>query len=201
MSLCHISYFLCFHSILSAQELNDISLAKQYPRSSLDKILLSQKEWQPFPTWSHPQGLEEIPAKVRQAYISEAEALLDMEWKPLPATVFLQYARNGNRSNYQDLSFGRRENVATLVLGEVFERQGRFMDQIIDGLWAICEETYWGISAHNAGRGLPDVENPIIDLFAAETGALMAWTYYLMGSQLDEINPLITKRILMETDN
>ena len=36
----------------------------------------------------------------------------------------------------------------TLVLGELLEGQGRFTDAIADGLWLICEESYWGVPAH-----------------------------------------------------
>jgi hypothetical protein len=51
-----------------------------------------------------------------------------------------------------------------------------------------------------SGSGLPDVTEPVVDLFAAETGALMAWVYYLVGPQLDAVNPLLTERIIAETD-
>ncbi|MBN1483033.1 heparinase [candidate division KSB1 bacterium] len=183
-----------------AQEFNDISLAQLYQRSELGRLILPRNEWQPFPTCSRPEGLEDIPLAIRQAQIHAAEVLLDAEWDHFPATVFLEYVRNGNRSNYEALSFGRRQNLVTLVLGELFERQGRFMEQIVNGIWAVCEESFWGVPAHNHGRGLPDVEQPIVDLFAAETGAMMAWIHYLLAPQLDNVNPLVTKRMLLETD-
>src|SRR5206468_3377505 len=83
----------------------------------------------------------------------------------------------------------QREKLATLVFAEVFENAGRFLDEIADGIWAISEQTFWGSTAHlgmqRAGNGLPDVTEPIVDLFAAETGALLAWTDYLLGERLD----------------
>ncbi|RQW07240.1 heparinase, partial [candidate division KSB1 bacterium] len=190
-------------SLLSSsvsQELNDISLAQKHPRSSLEQIITPREAWQPFPTWADRDGLGQIPENIREIAIAEATKLLQTDWPPLPASVFLQYARDGNRSNYEALSFGRRHKLAALVLAELFEGQGRFMDQIVDGVWAVCEESFWGVPAHNDGRGLPDVDRPIVDLFAAETGAMMAWIYYLLAPQLDEINPLVTQRMLRETD-
>jgi hypothetical protein len=86
----------------------------------------------------------------------------------------------------------------------MFQRKGRFLDQIVNGIWAVCEESFWGVPAHigaqKAGRGLPDVTEPVVDLFAAETGAMLAWIYYLLKPELDKINPLIAKRIEVETD-
>jgi len=37
-------------------------------------------------------------------------------------------------------------------------------------------------------------------LFAAETGELLAWTYYLTGDKLNQISPLIKERIELEED-
>ncbi len=84
------------------------------------------------------------------------------------------------------------------------EGKGRFLDDIMNGVWAICEETYWGVPAHvglqKKGSGLPDVTEPTVDLFAAETGMLIAWTYYLVGDQLSKISPLITERMRYEVE-
>ncbi|MBS1566518.1 MAG: heparinase II/III family protein, partial [Bacteroidetes bacterium] len=91
-----------------------------------------------------------------------------------------------------------------LVMAESAEGRGRFTEQIMNGVWSICEESYWGIAAHvgiqKAGKGLPDVEEPTVDLFAAETASVMAWTDYFAGAALDKISPLIRKRIYYETN-
>ena len=54
--------------------------------------------------------------------------------------------------------------------------------------------------AQKAGSGLPDPAEPIVDLFAGETGESLAWTYYLLGEQLDRVSPMIRKRIRHEID-
>ena len=112
--------------------------------------------------------------------------------------------RDGNRGRYETLLFSRRGKLADLVLGELLEGQGRFTDAIADGLWLICEESYWGVPAHvgaqKRGPGLPDVTEPTVDLFAAETGALLAWTDYLMGDRLDAVHPLVRERVRLEVD-
>src|SRR5437667_1643729 len=142
--------------------------------------------------------------EIRAGFIREAQQYLGTTWERIPATVTLQYIRSGNRSNYDALNTRQREKLATLVFAEVFENQGRFLDEIADGIWAICEQTYWGSTAHlgmqRAGTGLPDVTEPIVDLFAAETGALLAWTDYLLGDRLDKVSPLLRKRIRAEVD-
>ncbi len=74
--------------------------------------------------------------------------------------------------------FARRAPLCALVMAEGVET-GRFPD-IADTVWAICEESAWQLPAHNSyirdtpQLPLPDVTRPIVDLFAAETGALLA---------------------------
>jgi len=89
------------------------------------------------------------------------------------------------------------------VLAECIEGKGRFLDQIINGVWALCEESYWGVPAHNRprffeGSGLPDTTDHYVDLFAAETGALLSWTHYLLRSSLSEEVPVVLDRIERE---
>lgn len=143
-----------------------------------------------------------LPAPVRNAHIREGEKLLNAEWAAPRATDFLEFVRTGDRSHYQGVSFGRRQQLATLVLAECMEGKGRFLDDIVNGVWTISEETFWGVPAHlslqRKGFGLPDVTEPTVDLFAAETGSLMAWTYYLLKDSLDARFPIVSERIRYE---
>jgi len=171
---------------------------------SLAAALIPVAQWHPYPTIQDRAEWQGVPQEIRAGFIREAQQYLGTTWERIPATVTLQYIRSGNRSNYDALNTRQREKLATLVFAEVFENQGRFLDEIADGIWAICEQTYWGSTAHlgmqRAGTGLPDVTEPIVDLFAAETGALLAWTDYLLGDRLDKVSPLLRKRMRAEVD-
>ena len=172
--------------------------------SAVAAALLPAAQWHPYPTIRDRAEWEEVPQEIRAGFVRQAQQYLSTTWERIPATVTLQYIRNGNRSNYDATNTRQREKLATLVLAEVFENQGRFLDDIANGIWAISEQTYWGSTAHlgmqRAGNGLPDVTEPIVDLFAAETGALLAWTDYLLGDRLDKVSPLLRKRIRTEVN-
>ncbi|MBX5438719.1 MAG: heparinase II/III family protein [Thermoflavifilum sp.] len=178
-------------------------LAQSYTWSDVQQSLQASAHWHPYPNVADTTGLFLIPDSVRAAYIRAAEKLLPASWGSLPATLFLEYNRNGNRTHYEAVSFHRREQLATLVLAECFERKGRFLDDIVNGIWAICEESFWGVPAHMYLQGnpheLPDVTHPVVDLFAAETAQEMAWIYYLLKPELDRVSPLIARRIEEET--
>jgi hypothetical protein len=116
----------------------------------------------------------------------------------LPAALYLGFARTGDRQLYEGPYFARRQALGSLVLAECMEAQGRFLDDIANGIWAICEESSWCIPAHNSGGALPDSADPYIDLFAAETGSLLAWSWYLLRERLAELDPRLPDRIERE---
>ncbi len=170
----------------------------------LRTILFPANAWHPFPRVGEREGWLSIRANVREAHIGAAEPMLHGNWPQPKATDLLEFVRTGNRSGFQKISFDRRGQLATLVLAECMEGNGRFLDDIVNGIWTICEETYWGVPAHlslqKAGFGLPDVREPTVDLFAAETAALLAWTSYLLKDSLDRISPLVCDRIQYEVE-
>ncbi len=180
-------------------------LSQAYPPETLRDILIPHADWHPFPTADERGPWEGLPQSIRDAHIARGEQAIGLAWPPLLATRFLEYAREGNRRRYERESFGRRYALCDLVIAECMEGEGRFLDDIVNGIWATCEESFWGVPAHigpqKAGVGLPDTSEPIVDLFAAETGALLAWASYLMGPGLDNVSPLVRPRIAREIES
>ncbi|MGO4274193.1 heparinase, partial [Paenibacillus sp. TAF58] len=105
---------------------------------------------------------------------------------------------------YEGLFFRRRGVLGTLVIAECLEGKGRFLDDIINGIWILCEKSTWCLPAHLYLSGneeqLPDSSAPLIDLFAADTSWLLSWVHYLLKEKLDFASPQITKRIRKEID-
>ena len=157
----------------------------------------------PFPSAAERAGWEALPADARAAAVAAGEQQMHTQWEVLPATAALEFARNGNRSHYEGMRNRRRQKLQDLVVAECVEAKGRFTDEIVNGIWLTCEETFWGVPAHlgaqKAKVGLPDVTEPIVELFGAETAGLLAWTLYMIEPQLRQVSPLVPERIRLET--
>ena len=179
-------------------------LCSTFTPELLSRSLLSASAWHPYPTAAERDAWRQVPKEIADATIARSEKIKGTEWEAFPATVFLEYKRIGNRQHFERYYFTRRSRLTDLVLGECVEGSGRFIDEIINGIWLVCEETFWGLPAHlllqknHPGSGLPDAEEPIVDLFAAETGATMSWIHYLLGAQLDQANAMVAPRIRFE---
>jgi hypothetical protein len=180
------------------------TLASLCPPDVLANALVPREMFHPFPTAAERAPWENLPADARTALLKEGEDQLKTAWEVLPATQFLEYRRTGNRSHYEAIRDARRKKLQDLVVAECMEGKGRFADEIANGVWLTCEETFWGVPAHlgmqKAGTGLPDVSEPVVDLFAAETSNLLAWTGYLVGDRLAQVSPLLPERIRLEID-
>ena len=179
-------------------------LAAACTPDKLKQALIPQPKYRPFPTIHDRGAWEGLRAETRTSLLAGGEKYLQYKWPEMPATVFLEYARNGNRTDYETIRNARTRALQALVFAECVENKGRFLDDITNGVWATCEESFWGVPAHlyiqQADLGLPDPRDPIVDLFAAQTSALLASTVYVLDSTLDTISPLIRERVYFETE-
>ncbi|MEO5683241.1 MAG: heparinase II/III family protein [Chitinophagaceae bacterium] len=193
----------CCTGIGRAQEKRNL-LAGAVSISQLQQQLLSGTKWVQFPPYGNRQEWERIPAIYIKNWIAEGEKLLTYKWQVVPASAYQEFVISGNRDIMQVPYNQNTAALRKLVLAELVEGKGRFIPQMMDGVWALCEMSSWVLSAHlymqKPGAGLPDVQEPVIDLGAGMTSAMLAWTHYFFSAAFDKINPLVAKRIEYEID-
>lgn len=198
--LCLIICLISTGFMAKAQNL----ISGKYPAAELKQLLVPQAKWTPFPRLNDRAGWAKADPASGKAIIQKAEGFINYEWPGVPAIKSLQIVRNGNRSEYEVISFKKREVLGTLLIAELYENKGRFIDPIINGVWSICEESFWGSPAHLPKGpqylGLHDVSAPFVELFSAETATFLAWVDYYLGEKLDAVSPQIRKRIYNETN-
>lgn len=107
-----------------------------------------------------------------------AEELEKKEITVLPYSLFNQYWQTGDRKEFQREYFARRERLLVFSLMQWATPCEKYLSQLEDIIWAICEEQSWCIPAHflDAEEDTLDFEDfeTQIDLFAAETGFALA---------------------------
>ncbi len=144
-------------------------------------------------------------AEVRESdvYRPLREGLLE-KWEKeaknsIPALNYSAYRRfhyDGDRDEYEKPYFARRRALdvcALLVL--IYPEKEEYMIQLMDLIYAVCDEYTWCLPAHQTELGKNN--NRHIDLFAAETGMCLSEIYTLLS---DRLEPLIADRIRVEID-
>ncbi|MBR2460182.1 MAG: heparinase II/III family protein [Clostridia bacterium] len=114
--------------------------------------------------------------------------------KALTYSDFRLFKYTGNRSVYEnEYCYRRKSAVTSALLALIYPEEEKYPVRLMDSLYAVCDEYTWCLPAHNTAL---EVNNNVhIDIFAAETGIMMAEIYTLLG---DRLEPLIRDRIRTE---
>ncbi|MCG8474333.1 MAG: heparinase II/III-family protein [Cytophagales bacterium] len=181
---------------------NSIAQEKNILQQAAKNIDIEKLKFPDYPTYENRDFWDNLPQSWRNSVISSAEKSLDYNWPIATAWGYLEFKKSGDRGPSNGVYGGRKSHLELFVLAECMEGKGRFLPQIVNGVYAICEQTAWSISAHlslqKKGNGLPDHEEDIIDLSTGELASNLAMTQYLLKSAFDKIHPLINERISYE---
>ncbi len=198
---CMINIFFIMTPAVAGVQVKERNiLADEAREIDLNKNLITDNSWNKLPDYKNRKFWQEIPAKLKDEYISKAEKFLDYNWPVVKATDYLEFIRSGDR---RQGAYGAPSNALnSLVMAELIEGKGRFIDQIINAVWYYSEQTWWGWSAHlsfqEAPIGLPDVNEPTVDLGVGEIANDLSWTWYLFKDEFDKVHPLISSRLKQE---
>jgi hypothetical protein len=178
-------------------------LANEAKTIDLSKAMITDNSWNKLPGYNARQFWESLSSNIRQEYIKRAEGYLDYNWPVVKATDYLEFIRSGDRR--QSVYSACSNALISLAMGELVEGKGRFIDQIINAVWYYSEQTWWGWSAHlgaqKSGSGLPDINEPYVDLGVGEVTSNLSMTYLLFKDEFDKVHPLISQRLKQEITN
>ncbi|HEX3052755.1 MAG TPA: heparinase II/III family protein [Aggregatilineaceae bacterium] len=170
---------------------------------------------------NNPAPITDLRVQVRQSPTTQVvldamrQEIDDLNTIPtLSYSLYRMFEQNGVRGPYETAYFLKRAQLTRAVL-EYVMGDTSMRDVIHDVAWDICEETSWLLPAHEEqGPAYWDLNLPVrttpfgahtmltrepdsIDLFAAETGAALAETIYLVG---DDLNPEVRQRMRQEVE-
>ena len=176
-------------------------IASRASKEDLKGMLVKNQEWVKLPAYTDRAGWDSLLGENKEIYIKRGEKALSHDWPRVKATDYLEYERSGNRNIMESPLDANNKAVADLLLAELAEGQGRFIDQLINGVYAASEMTSWALSAHIptiGGRSIQPYDKPVIDLVAGDMGNLYSWVYYFMKPEFDKVNPEISRRLQHE---
>ena len=196
--------WICLMVFCTSQAYEQRNLLQNHATEALiQRSLVMQQQWVPFPKYADRAGWDTLFGGEKQAIIEAAEPLLDYQWQVVRATDYLDYERSGNRNTMQK-PYNRNINVmCNLLVAELAEGRGRFVNDLINGAMYFCEMTSWAESAHlsayqKSKRALPDYRESILELRQGDVAQLLSWTYYFMRDQFDKVDPIIANRLRFE---
>ena len=153
-----------------------------------------------------------LPPFLAALYRRRAAEHRERPWPRLLAHDWARFFHDGDRMAYE-MAYGEmRRRVADDLMaygaaraagGPDARECGALLADIIDGIAIICDQSAWQLPAHNTyvrdtpQLPWPDPDRPLLDLFACETGQLLAAALYVLGDDLPEP---IRRRVTGELD-
>lgn len=171
---------------------------------STPPIFLPADAFNPFPKAGQRSRWDSVPREAASVWIQAAQPYIGYAWPALPAARYALFKQKGDLMAYLNLYWQRRSALGFLLTAELLEGEGRYFDDIVNGIFAICEETTWVIPHHNAhlkdsvSECLPDAADRDVELASAETGALLALAGYLFKEAFERFSPRLCSRIAQE---
>ncbi|MEG1333281.1 MAG: heparinase II/III-family protein [Bacteroides sp.] len=200
-----ITFILLSLCVSKASAYVERNLLQQMTNPNLLKsaLVLNQK-WVTYPDYTDRVGWDKLFGATKSEYIKRGEQQLNYEWKVVKAMDYIEFERSGSRQ-VMETPFGDN-NLAMidLLMAELAEGKGRFIPQLINGVFHTCEMTSWALSAHlitqKIHRSLPDHREQLIDLTSGDLSSMLSWVYYLLHNEFDKVNPSIAVRLRYELE-
>ncbi|WP_277212151.1 heparinase II/III domain-containing protein [Isoptericola croceus] len=139
-----------------------------------------------------------------EAVLGRARADLARPWPHPLASTAARLHRDGDRDTHEQLVFTRQHRLSRAVLAAATTLEDRWVDEVADGIWQLCEQSSWCWPAHDDTRTahgfvLPTVTDPFLDLGAGEVAGQLAWADHLLAGPLDARYPGLRDRVRHET--
>ncbi len=201
--LINLTLLLLISYSSSARGITDFSidiLTKNFSQEEVKNSLLTNNEWIPYPEYKDRDGWKNLTAPEYSNIIKQGEKYLDYQWQVVKATDYLAYERDGSRVIMEKPMNDNATALSNLFFAELAEGDGRFLDQIINGVWYFTEMSTWSLSAHvpayqSSKRTLPQQGTHVVDLMAGDMGSFLSWIHYFLKDEMSKINPEISNRL------
>ena len=183
-----------------ANQNTDDLLVSKFSQQTVKSYLLENKNWVPYPVYTDRAAWKDLTSTVYHSLIEKGDQGLNYTWQVVKATDYLAYERNGSRVIMEKPMNENATALANLFFAELAEGKGKYMDQIINGVWYFTEMSTWSLSAHvpayqPSKRTLAQQDFHVVDLMAGDMGSLLSWIHYFLKEEMDNVNPEISKRL------
>ena len=178
-------------------------IRNRYSFEDVKAALVMNQKWVPYPAYADRAGWDLLTGPFKADLVRNGEKYLNYEWKVIKATDYLEYEKSGNRTVMENPLGRNNTAIAALFAAELAEGKGRFIPQIVNGVFHACEMTSWALSAHLASlshsrRSLPEKGDNTLELTQGGMAQLFSWIYYYLRPEMDKLQPEIGKRLKAE---
>ena len=162
--------------------------------------LVMNQGWVPYPAYSDRQGWSDFLGEYQAIMVARGEKALAYRWQELTDDDYLAYESTGDRAVMEDKLLDNADALGHLLVAELAEGQGRFLNGISEGVEWFCRQRSWEVSTHLAKyqkskSPIPDPDDQIFGLYQGNMSQLLSWAYYYFHDLMD---PALAEKLRSE---
>ena len=152
-------------------------------------------DWMPFPKYSDREGWNALMTEdERNYFIKRGEKCLKYEYRPIPISTFLCLYTTGDKQAMRKIERANRQAFIDLMMAELAEGKGRFMEKIADGLWFYGTSYHWSHSNQCKGH-LPLHDDEEVALGNVRLGITVPLAYHFFKEEIDKMDKMICQTV------
>ncbi len=178
-------------------------MANALKTNNLSEILRGVNNWRADKKKQVLADFQNLPTPVKEELLKDADKYLGYSYPSLLATDYLLFDQKGDRATTDKATSKRLEIIKTLLVAELIDRKGKYLNDLLNGLWLTAEQSAWIGVAHLAplqkkAKSLPHPEEEVIDIYAGEVANLLGWSVFLLEDELSALSQNVPVRLRYE---
>lgn len=170
-----------------------------YSIKNPEEVFNTDGSWFPYPEYTDRAGWDNISVQFKKQIIAAGEKYLNHTWNFITASKYIEYETTGNRKIFTKEENDRKA-LNALALAELVEGEGRFLSQIVDGMWFYAIKWSWSHPQHTryqtSRRALPTYDERPITYHSSATAASVAIVWHFFHKEFDKLDPSISIAVM-----
>jgi len=185
---------------------SDNALAKQSlltdkcDYESIPQIFLDGHKWVDFPSYSDRNFWTNLPDDLKKIVIQNGDKASQIPPVSLTGYDYLLFKQGQTTDLISQKLLSKKNRLEDLVVAELVEGKGRFVNEICSSVWDFCALGNWtGPESQflQTGKlGLPALDKIIVDELSGEIAGVLAWSYFFFEQEMNKVDPNIANWIV-----
>ncbi|MCF8360043.1 MAG: heparinase II/III-family protein [Prolixibacteraceae bacterium] len=180
-------------------------LTKECDMEAIPQLFIEGHSWVNFPKFDDRDYWNAVPEEVKQLIIADGQKAAATPPEVLTGYDYLLFKQGDSYDKVSQKILSKKNRLETLILAELLEGEGHFIDEISNSVWDLCALGNWtGPEAQylQTGKlGLPAYDKIVVDELAGEIAGILSWAYYFFENEFNEIDPNLTNWIVSSVRN
>jgi len=175
-------------------------LTNQCDIETIPQIFVEGHSWVDFPKYENRKFWDNISPEIKGKIIEQGFIASQTPPVILTGYDYLLFKKGDSFDLVSQKILSKKTRLEDLMLAEIVEGKGRFIQEISNSVWDFCALSNWtgpeSQYLQTGKMGLPSFDKVVVDELTGEIAGALSWAYYFFENEFNKIDPNITNWIV-----